>query len=136
MISSLRRAINAIQKFGVGTRSAKKIQKTLVKLVQMCISLGQVNPDYGPAIISAWPTRENAGMLQNENRNQRDVGFPPQNGNAVHFNVSETDNLPLVPQPDLFDGVDVGFHYWPQNDIDLFDDLGGVESGLTDLMAG
>ena len=137
MISSLRHASDALQTFGVGTRSAQKIRKTLVKLVQFCMSLGRFDTNYAPAVISAWPTRENAEMFQNEKRNQHGVGFPPQMENAVHFNVSDTDNLPLMPQPDPFAGVDVDIRpYWPENDMNLFNELDGMDSGLTALMAG
>lgn len=45
--------------------------------------------------------------------------------------------LPMLPPTDPFATYDMGMHqYWTDTNLDLFNDLVGVESGLTSLMAG
>lgn len=138
MITRLRRAAETLQRFGEGTKSAKRIRKTLLKLVQICMTLVQCNPEHGPTILTALASmfeedvarshaQQNEILVQNMGQ-EMEPGVMMGNSNSM---------LPMLPPPDPFTTYDINMHqYWTDTNLDLFNDLVGVESGLTSLMAG
>lgn len=169
MVTRLGRAVDALQRFGEGTKSAKRIRKTLSKLMQRCITLGEVpfsfsisldrkvragpvrfpysrvtrtkllgpelifslvqsSPDFGPAVLSTLSVRDHPETFHVPHQNPE--LFPPHSGDAMGS------PLPPMGPYNPFAALDTDLHQlWTENDLDLFTDLGGVESGLTALMA-
>lgn len=146
MIIRLRRAVETLQRFGEGTRSAKRIRKTLLKLVQICMTLAQCNPDHGPAILSALSSSQQAEAAQMHAaaaQNAAGGGLAVQHpqvggdGHAIEGPIAPNGMLPTMGPDDPFAAFDMTMpHYWTDNSLDLFTDLVGVEPGLTAMMAG
>lgn len=136
MITRLRRAAETLQRFGEGTKSAKRIRKTLLKLVQICMTLAQCSPEYGPTILTALASTFDADFARSQE--QQNEVLVQNMGQEVGSEVMTTNNmLPMLPPPDPFTAYDISMHqYWTDANLDLFSDLVGVESGLTSLMAG
>lgn len=136
MITHLRRAAETLQRFGEGTRSAKRIRKTLLKLVHICMNLAQSNHEQGAAILSALSSNYDAEMAQLQQ--QIELDLVNSGGGLMQGPMITTDGMMLPPTTiDPFATYDGGMHqYWSENTMDLFNDLVGVESGLTSLMAG
>lgn len=136
MITRLRRAAETLQRFGEGTKSAKRIRKTLLKLVQICMTLVQCNPEHGPTILTAL-----ASMFEEDvarSHAQQNEILVQNMGQEMEPGVMMSNSmLPMLPPPDPFTTYDINMHqYWTDTNLDLFNDLVGVESGLTSLMAG
>ncbi|OCT54128.1 C6 transcription factor [Cladophialophora carrionii] len=133
MIIRLRRAMEALKRFGEGTKSAKRIRKTLLKLMQICMTLVQSNPELGPVALSALATSQQGESAQSTGQSGAQV--QPQgvvDGSAAINGVVQN----LGPD-DPFAFYDMGMQpYWADNSLDLFADLVGVEPGLTAMMAG
>jgi hypothetical protein len=136
MITRLRRAAETLQRFGEGTKSAKRIRKTLLKLVQICMTLAQCNPEHGPTILTTLASTFDADLARSQE--QQNEMLVQNMGQEVGSEVMTTNNmLPMLPPPDPFTAYDISMHqYWTDANLDLFSDLVGVESGLTSLMAG
>ncbi|OAL32981.1 hypothetical protein AYO22_00066 [Fonsecaea multimorphosa] len=133
MITRLRRAMETLKRFGEGTKSAKRIRKTLVKLIQICMTLVQLNPEHGPAILSALASGQSGEAGQTSNQN----GLSLQPQGAMDGTMATNGILPTLGQDDPFAAFDMSMHqYWTDNSLDLFADLVGVEPGLTAMMAG
>ncbi|OAP63482.1 hypothetical protein AYL99_02709 [Fonsecaea erecta] len=133
MITRLRRAMETLKRFGEGTKSAKRIRKTLVKLVQISMTLVQLNPEHGPAILSTLSSGQQSEAAQVNS--QSSLSLQPQG--AMDGNMATNGLLPILGQDDPFAAFDMSMHqYWTDNSLDLFADLVGVEPGLTAMMAG
>jgi hypothetical protein len=133
MIVRLRRAMEALKRFGEGTKSARRIKKTLVKLIQICMTLVQSNPEQGPAMLSALTASQQGGANQPNGQS----GLDMQHQGAMDGPAALNGVLPSLASDDPFAVFDMGTQqYWTDNSIDLFADLVGVEPGLTTMMAG
>ncbi len=161
MITRLRRAAETLQRFGQGTRSSKRIRKTLVKLVQICMTLVQFSPDHGPAILSAL-SLSTQQQQQQQQQPQPDTALPGapdqtgfvgqqmqqpmhgQEGHGIGHPVSvvlpnhDHGNLATFGPDDPFATFDMGMQqqYWTDANLDLFTDLVGVDTGLTAMLSG
>ncbi|KAJ4680160.1 hypothetical protein HRR95_003879 [Exophiala dermatitidis] len=161
MVTKLCKAAEALQRFGEGTRSAKRTRKTVLKLIQICVTLAQCHADHGPSILAALAASHHLQQQQQQQIQQRqhhqyqhtsEVGAPmrnSQNGldvpvhdandNPVIANVPVDGALPHVAShsEDPFTMFDLGMHqYWTDTNLDLFTDLVGVDTGLTHMLAG
>jgi len=136
MITRLRHAAETLQRFGEGTKSAKRIRKTLLKLVQICMNLVQCSPEHGPAILGALTSTFDADLARSQA--QQNEALVQNMGQEIGTEEMMTNSmLPMLPPPDPFTTYDMSLHqYWTDTNLDLFNDLVGVESGLTSLMAG
>ncbi|OAL37349.1 hypothetical protein AYO20_03198 [Fonsecaea nubica] len=133
MITRLRRAMETLKRFGEGTKTAKRIRKTLLKLVQICMTLVQFNAEHGPTILSALSSGQQSEAAQLSSQNS--VSLQPQG--AIDGGIATNGLLPTLGQDDPFAAFDMTMHqYWTDNSLDLFADLVGVEPGLTAMMAG
>ncbi|KAH0831548.1 hypothetical protein FOPE_00461 [Fonsecaea pedrosoi] len=133
MITRLRRAMETLKRFGEGTKTAKRIRKTLLKLVQICMTLVQFNLEHGPTILSALSSGQQSEAAQLSSQNS--VSLQPQG--AMDGGIATNGLLPSLGQDDPFAAFDMTMHqYWTDNSLDLFADLVGVEPGLTAMMAG
>ncbi|KAK6379813.1 hypothetical protein LTS17_005886 [Exophiala oligosperma] len=137
MITCLRRAAEALQRFGEGTRSSKRIQRTLVKLVQICMTLAQFNPEHGPTVLSAFSSYQNPSdpaqmQAQQESRmttqNAGGMGPPALLNGALSNTIQPDDPFAMfdmhMPQ------------YWTDANLDLFSDLVGVDTGIAAMLSG
>jgi uncharacterized membrane protein YccC len=154
MITRLRQAADTLQRFGQGTRSSKRIRKTLVKLVQICMTLVQFSPEHGPVILSALSQQStqqqqhlDAALLQQQQQQQQQhdlaVQQLQQHDNMGHHppsvlpNNAEGNNLATFGPDDPFVNFDMGMQqYWTDANLDLFTDLVGVETGLSAMLSG
>ncbi|KIX01785.1 uncharacterized protein Z518_09512 [Rhinocladiella mackenziei CBS 650.93] len=135
MITRLRRAVETLQRLGEGTRSAKRIRKTLLKLVQICMTLAQCSPEHGPTILSALSASQQSGAAQMQGQNG--LALQPHNEATMDGSVDTNCILPPIAADDPFAALDVGmYQYWTDNNLDLFTDLVGIDTGLTAMMAG
>ncbi|KAJ9615634.1 hypothetical protein H2200_001709 [Cladophialophora chaetospira] len=134
MVIQLRRAMEALQRFGEGTKSAKRIRKTLVKLMQICMTLVQSNSEQGPAILSALTASQQGEVAQSHGQ----TGMVSQNHGIMDGSAAMQGMLPTLAPDDPFAMFDMGMQqqYWADNSLDLFTDLVGIEPGLTAMMAG
>lgn len=136
MITRLRQAAETLQQFGEGMKSARRIRKTLLKLVHICMNLAQCNNEQGATILSALSSNFDAEQALF----QQHLGGDLQGADSGSLNgaMIPTDGMMLPPTViDPFATYDVGMHqFWSENTLDLFNDLVGVESGLTSLIAG
>ena len=134
MITRLRRAVETLQRFGEGTRSARRIRKTLLKLVQIC-TIVQCNPDHGPGNLSALSSNLHSDTAQVQS--QHGPLLHHQQGGSMDAAGVLNSNLSTIAPDDPFMAFDMTTEqYWPDNNLDLFTDLVGVETGLTAMMAG
>lgn len=123
--------MEALKRFGEGTKSAKRIGKALLKFVQICMTLIQCNPEHDPAILSALALHQ-----QSDAAKLGGVGSPLHQGTTTG-DALPSGMVPTFPQDDPFAAFDMGMQqYWTDNSLDLFTDLVGVEPGLTAMMAG
>ena len=136
MIIRLRLAMETLKRFGEGTKSAKRIDKTLRKLVQICMTLVQSHTEHGPSILSALSSNQSGEAVQVNGQS----GLALQHLGSIDGPAPPTGGLPTLAPSDPFAAFDMGTHqytpYWTENNLDLFADLGGVEPGLTAMMAG
>ena len=133
MVMRLRQAMEALRRFGEGTKSARRMKKTLVKLMQICMTLLQSNSDHGPAVLSALSANQQGEVTQASGQNRLDV----QQAGAMEVPAPMNGVLPDLAPDDPFAVFDVGMQpYWTDNTLDLFADLVGIEPGLTAMMAG
>jgi hypothetical protein len=133
MILRLRRAMEALKRFGEGTKSAKRIRKTLLKLMQICMTLVQSNPELGPVILSALASSQQGEFTQGNGQS----GAHVQPQGVVDGSIPMNGALQNLGPDDPFAFYDMGMQqYWTDNSLDLFADLVGVEPGLTAMMAG
>lgn len=146
MVTKLRKAAEALQRFGEGTRSAKRTRKTVLKLMQICVTLAQCHADHGPAILAAMASTHNHPHHSHQSE------IPPlqagQDGVGPHVHNGDDNTNGMVSidgtLPDLANGAndpftafDMGMHqYWTDTNLDLFTDLVGVDTGLTHMLAG
>ena len=134
MIIRLRKAMEALKRFGEGTKSAKRIQKTLVKLLQICMTLVQSSPEHGPSIMSALTTSQQSEAAQVNGPSRLEMPPPPV---TIGGTTSMNGVMSTLESDDPFGLFDMGLQqYWTDNSLDLFTDLVGVEPGLTAMMAG
>lgn len=137
MITRLRRAADTLQRFGEGTKSSKRIRRTLVKLVQMCMTLAQFNAQQGPVILSALSSNQQSDVAQIQA--ELDVAMQAQNGASMMGG-----SVPLHGMGTTAMGTDDPFamfdtnmpQYWTDTNLDLFSDLVGVEPGLAAMLSG
>lgn len=134
--------MEALKRFGEGTKTAKRIRKTLMKLMQICMTLVQSNPEHGAVILSALSTTQQQQQQQSEPAQQQSASNQ-NDSKGQSFQDATMDSsgangvLPALAPDDPFAVFDVGMdHYWTDNSLDLFTDLVGVEPGLTAMMAG
>lgn len=133
MITRLRRAAETLQRFGQGTRSSKRIRRTLVKLVQICMTLAQFSPEHGPVILSALSSNQQSDAQQ-EFAVQMQMQGQGENG-------MQQEAVGGVGAPGAMDDPFTMFdmsmpQYWTDTNLDLFTDLVGVETGLTAMLSG
>ena len=125
--------MEALQRFGEGTKSAKRIKKTLVKLMQICMTLIQNNPEHGPTILSALTSSQQVEVAPNNAQRGLDLQTQATMNDPTAMNGA----LPTLAPDDPFAMFDMGVQqYWTDNSLDLFTDLVGFEPGLTAMMAG
>jgi hypothetical protein len=133
MIVRLHRATEALKRFGEGTKMAKRIRKTLVKLMQISMTLVQSSAEHGPAILTALTVPQQGEVSQAE-LDVHTQAQPVMEGSATGSGM-----LPSLVMDDPFAVFDLGMGmqpYWTDSNLDLFTDLVGVEPGLTAMMAG
>jgi hypothetical protein len=139
MVTSLRNAIEALQVLGTGTRSATRVQKTLTKLLRICISLGQANPRFQQTFAATWPGSkpdDSRPTYSNMHRSVQDTetGVSAQDG-GVRFSFPGDTNLPQLDDPFL--GIDMGLQTaWAEGELGFVYNLDNMETGLDLLMAG
>ncbi|KIW16954.1 hypothetical protein PV08_04145 [Exophiala spinifera] len=136
MIAYLRRAAEALQRFGEGTRSSKRIQRTLVKLVQICMALARFSPEHGSTILSAFSSYQYPSDTAQTQAQQQaivtvsSIGAPaPVLLNGAMPNTIQTD--------DPFTMFDMHMpQYWTDANLDIFSDLVGVDTGIAAMLSG
>jgi hypothetical protein len=139
MVTSLRNAIEALKVLGTGTRSATRVQKTLTKLLRICISLGQANPRFQQTFAATWPgnkPEDSRPTYSDVNRSLQhtESGVSAQDG-SVRFNFPGEANLPTLDDPFL--GIDMGLQSaWAEGELGFVYNLDNMETGLDLLMAG
>ncbi|KAJ9502334.1 hypothetical protein H2202_002399 [Exophiala xenobiotica] len=139
MISRLRSAADTLQRFGEGTRSSKRIRRTLVKLVQICMTLAQFSPEYGPVILSTLSSQQQPLDAASQLRAQLESGIHMQDAAGLDGPVLATDAMgtTTMSADDPFTVFDMNMpHYWTDTNLDLFSDLVGVDTGIAAMLSG
>jgi hypothetical protein len=139
MISRLRSAADTLQRFGEGTRSSKRIRRTLVKLVQICMTLAQFSPEYGPVILSTLSSQQQLLDAASQLRAQLESGISMQDAAGLDGTVLATGAMgtTTISADDPFTVFDMNMpHYWTDTNLDLFSDLVGVDTGIAAMLSG
>ncbi|KIV85748.1 hypothetical protein PV11_01410 [Exophiala sideris] len=137
MITRLRRAADVLRRFGEGTKSSRRIARTLVKLVQICMTLAQLNPEQGPMILSALSSNQQSDVAQMQA--QLDVARQTRNGAGMVDGTASFHGMgtSTMGPDDPFAIFDANMpQYWTDTNLDLFSDLAGVEPGLAAMLSG
>ncbi|KAK4944002.1 hypothetical protein LTR10_016523 [Elasticomyces elasticus] len=137
MITRLRRAADVLRRFGEGTKSSRRIARTLVKLVQICMTLAQLNPEQGPMILSALSSNQQSDVAQMQV--QLDVARQTQTGAGMVDGTASFHGMgtSTMGPDDPFAIFDANMpQYWTDTNLDLFSDLAGVEPGLAAMLSG
>lgn len=130
MISSLNTAVKAIERVGKGTRTAKGIRKTLIKIIQISTRLAQLHAaatGYGGEVNGTHGTdnAQSNGLTDHivtlDNANVAEMGHRQTCQAGVQ--VAGQWNVPDV-------------QYWTaQTNFDIFGDLGSLDLGMGSFMA-
>ena len=130
MIGSLNTAVKAIERVGKGTRTAKGIRRTLIKIIQISRRLaqlhaavgvphGQINGAHDSGIVQTDSMAYQA--LSQQNPNLAEVAYDESCQTAVQF--AEQWEVPDI-------------QYWTtQNALNIFGDLGSLDAGMGSFMA-
>ncbi|KAG9773388.1 AAT family amino acid transporter, partial [Aureobasidium melanogenum] len=107
MVTELCKAAEALQRFGEGTRSAKRTRKTVLKLIQICVTLAQCHADHGPSILAALAASHHLQQQQQQQQIQQrqhhqyqhtsEVGAPMRNSeNGLDVPVHDANDNPVI----------------------------------------
>lgn len=128
MISSLNLGVKAIERVGKGTRTAKGIRRTLIKIIQISTRLAQLH-DHNDLLSSHVGT----GLVDTNNvsSNEFSQGLLHEqqtiDGNQMEAMQSSTQFDGQWDIPDL--------QFWTaQGDFNIFEDLGSLDAGLGSFM--
>ena len=131
MIASLNTGVGVIERIGKGTRTAKGIRRTLIKIIQISTRLAQLHGEefhFNGNIDSLLNTNEPATI-----GTHNDPALVGQG--AVNANVSQNEgwhNNLIVGASWEIPNLD----FWTaQSDFDIFADLGSLDAGLGNFMA-
>ena len=129
MINSLSTGVKIIKRIGKGTRTAKGVHRTLIKIIQISTRLAQLLAQTQLANVIANPTSD----------------LPAVEPGNVQTQLLQPEPLAsTLNQPSLFqdDAQYQGqwsipdLQYWTaQTDLDIFADLGSLDAGLGSFMA-
>jgi hypothetical protein len=131
MITSLNTGVNVIERIGKGTRTAKGIRRTLIKIIQISTRLAQLHGQ-------EFHSDGNIDGLVNDNEpivSDTHHALADQEHQAVNVNAIQNEGW----QDDLALGVSweiPNLEFWTaQSDFDIFADLGSLDAGLGNFMA-
>jgi len=109
-----------------------------VKLVQICLTLAQFSPEYGPTILSTLSSHQQP-LDASQLRMQHESGMPMQDAAGLDGPVVPIDAMgtTAMPADDPFTVFDMNMpHYWTDTNLDLFSDLVGVDTGIAAMLSG
>jgi hypothetical protein len=124
MIAGLNTGVKAIERVGKGTRTAKGIRRTLIKIIQISTKLAQLHGQDDP-----FGGHANEFVYANK----------AQTSGVQHDTVQHDEQQLGVNQVDPWHNVgqiEPDLQFWTaQSDFDIFADLGGLDARLGNFMA-
>lgn len=134
---SLIKGKEAIERVGQGTRSSKRICRTLLKMIKICASIGKYElltfsgktaPNdakaYYSSSVDVSPVQSLFHYLESTGHGQDSRAVELSNMDSRILNFEQSERL----ETEFSD-------FWMQSDLDIFADFGGVEVGLSGLIA-